>query len=966
MLGTAFSAAVPAASISPGLRRQLDDLATRPGANAATDKVLTIVTFHTASGLQGVAELDRPGSGLLASLGITPSARLEPLGIIAAHLTAAQIEALAKDARVRSLYDNYRLRLHLSQARVLCGVDRLRNDPEFTALNGGQPVTGAAASPTAGQPNRPQFSVVVIDSGLDTTGAGPTGADLPYDNSSAGVLNTNTPPDGYLVPPTIPATKVIQNLQVTGSGLGTIAYTENLAINDSVGHGSHCAGIVGGLGTFSRTTPALTGYNASTTDPMIGQTQDFSGVATGARIIGCGSGAALFVLDALGGFNYAINFQAFYNVRVTSNSYGSEGDYDEADPLNVAIKAAYDRSIVNVFAAGNSGPGVDTISNSSKSPYVICVAAGTKEGGLVGFSSRGKPAAERTQRPQDAFNLPAITAPGTGREFDYNAPPPTDNPTPATWPGKRFTSDMISTRSKIPGAAAGTNDQEFPAPYQAVYTQISGTSMACPFVAGTVALLLDVDPTLVPDAAHPAANGRKGIKEILQATATHMPDYQDFEVGAGYLNAYAAVDLAFHQARGYVPFNRVDAPYAANYSAFNANISVSAVAPPSARPVQSGGSPYPPATVDNSLGRENFSLPFSSTSTPATDYASALAKASTGNNAYAFLVDANTNGQPVALPPSLRTSVLDVRLQFGNDSLAGEVGGNTLGFLLYAPDGTTYSSGISLPVLDAPTRQVVVKAPRPGLWVLEVRGLRGLAAAPASSPIGIGLPDTTTGQIYRKNSLLTNPPADLASDPSAAAIEIALLNRYMDSRADGTFGGGLAVSRADFAQVLADNLPVRQTLGAAPRFTDVSGPLARIAEAVTANGSTLRDWDFAPAGLMAASGSAFLPNNNVTRLQMAIAFVRGLGLDREAATLNPAQVTIVIGGQTFPVNDAGTLSAAERGYLQLALDRGFLTSQLSRAADAPDGIQVSPRRALSRRDLASALVKFREAFRRGN
>lgn len=79
----------------------------------------------------------------------------------------------------------------------------------------------------------------------------------------------------------------------------------------------------------------------------------YMGVAPGANLIGYGSGAALFVLDGLGGFDYGITNQFLYGIRVITNSWGTSGTFDPYDPINIASKLAYDRSIVVLFAAGN-------------------------------------------------------------------------------------------------------------------------------------------------------------------------------------------------------------------------------------------------------------------------------------------------------------------------------------------------------------------------------------------------------------------------------------------------------------------------------------------------------------------------------------------------------------------------------------------------------------------------------------
>ena len=182
---------------------------------------------------------------------------------------------------------------------------------------------------------------------------------------------------------------------------------------------------------------------------------------------------------------------------------------------------------------GNAGPGPDTLNPYAKAPWVIGVAAGTKEGGLAGFSSRGTPRERRLGNadPLDDYDAPTIVAPGTGREFEANA--------------SRFTAAIVSTRSTTNVVANGsTDDLEIDPALVPFYTQISGTSMATPFIAGVVALMLDADITLQPDA----------VKTILTTTATRMPGFEDFEVGAGYVNAYAAVDQVFKRKKAYGAF----------------------------------------------------------------------------------------------------------------------------------------------------------------------------------------------------------------------------------------------------------------------------------------------------------------------------------------------------------------------------------------------------------------------------
>jgi serine protease AprX len=784
-----------------------------------------IVAFNTNSGLTSSHLLTLTLNGILR--GTT----LPHLGMVAIPATAGQVRALSTNPSVRSIWLNDRLHYLNDQTRTVAGVDKMRADPDFANLHQGLPVTGQG------------IGLLINDSGIDGTHS-----DLAYGTHV--VQNVLSPLDVTIVSAFLPPLNV-----------------EGIPDTDlNVGHGTHCAGIAAGTGAASNGR--------------------YAGVAPGANLIGFGSGAALFVLNGLGGFEYAIANQSRYNIRVISNSFGGTGAFDPSSPISIASKQAHDHGIVVVFAAGNSGPGKDTIGPDSKAPWVISVAAGTKEGGLAGFSSRGIP---KSQRAAGDFNAPTITAPGTGREFASNS-------------GK-FTSDVVSTRSKTNIFANGEISQAdlelAPAdlPY---YTEISGTSMATPFIAGTAALMLSADPTLTPD----------DVRSILTQTASQMPGYSEFEVGAGYVNVYAAVDKVFHRGKSY-------GTYGGPLDLQSYNLSI----------------------ATNTVSQTPFHIDYSPIATPGAG----------SINSTTFTVAAGI-------------SVLDVFATIDDVLALGE--GNTVGLLLTDPNGAVHSSGVALPVLDAPSREVVVKNPVPGQWLLEVRGVRGLAALPEVSlpTSGVALPGPVVGSITQQVYVLP-AVADIQGDPSKAEIEFVLKNRMMDVKSDGLFHPTAQVTRGDFAQSLVFNTALRQSLASTPRYLDTPGSLAGIAEASTADGSTLRDYDFAPTGMLAASGSSFIPDSPVTRLDVAVALVKALGLDGAAQALAGSHVTATSDGQSMVVSDESAIPAALRGYVQLALDRGILSATFT---TSPFAATVSPAGTVSRSSLAFALDHYRAAFATGN
>ena len=820
------SIAASAARLSPSLSSQLATLPNSAGVG------VVIVSFNTTNGL-AASHLT-----LLRSVGITRGVTLQQLGMVAAPATAGQIRALAGNSAVRSVWSNDQLSYFMNQARVLAGVDKLRADPAFRI--GGLPIGGQGT-----------FSAVVNDTGIDGTHS-----DLHYPNHV--IQNVQIVIDDCFLSQGSPTPPCPSEQQERFTPLLVV---ENLPNTDThVGHGTHCAGILGGTGQASGGL--------------------YTGVAPGVNLIGCGSGAGLFVLNALGGFEWSMANQFLYHIRIISNSWGSGGPFDPDDPINIASKKAYDANIVVCFAAGNAGPGPDTDNPYAKAPWVIGVGAGTKEGGLAGFSSRGIPKEDRLadNDSNNDFDAPTIVAPGTGREFDSDA--------------SKFSARVVSTRSITNVVAnGGPDDAEIPLAFLPFYTQIEGTSMATPFAAGVVALMLSADITLTPD----------DVKQILRQTATPMPGYEEFETGSGYVNAYAAVDKVLNRSKNYG---------AVNNPTFNAQL-----------------------TIIPDPSPETWGFDFS-------------------------YIDESVNRHAFTVRPDI--GILDVRVDFGNSVPTSQ--GNVFFLVLTDPTGREYVSGPSLPALTLPRLELRLRGPLSGSWTASVSAGYLEGVVPAT------IPEHVTGIIKQSVVALQNVP-DINGRPDEQLIKDTIILRRVDIFADGMFRPGSNVTREDFARTLALNTPLRQRLAATPRFTDVSGSLTGIAEAVTASGSTLRDWNFVPQGLMSASGLTFNPAGTVNRLDVAVAFVRALGLDAEARAR--ANTPVTSGAQ--PLVDNAQIPGALRGYVQIALDRGLLEAFPAEVREigpgqfqAIPGPRFEPNTLVTRAVLVSKLALFAQAFAAGN
>jgi serine protease AprX len=269
---------------------------------------------------------------------------------------------------------------------------------------------------------------------------------------------------------------------------------------DDYGHGTHVAGIIAG-----------NGYDSGGAR---------RGLAPGANLIALkvldGSGAG-FISNVIAAIDYAITNKAAYNIRVLNLSVAA-GVYESynTDPLSLAARRAVEAGIVVVAAAGNFGrdalgtPQYGGITAPGNAPWVLTVGASNHMGTadrsddmVAAFSSRGPSVIDYSAKPD-------IVAPGVGIES-------TSDPSATLF--------AANASGRIWGTAQTASQP---------YLSLTGTSMAAPVATGTIALMLQANPALSPNA----------VKAILQFTAEYRPGYDVLTQGAGFLNARGAVQLA--------------------------------------------------------------------------------------------------------------------------------------------------------------------------------------------------------------------------------------------------------------------------------------------------------------------------------------------------------------------------------------------------------------------------------------
>ncbi|CAG9622442.1 carboxypeptidase regulatory-like domain-containing protein [Sutcliffiella rhizosphaerae] len=183
--------------------------------------------------------------------------------------------------------------------------------------------------------------------------------------------------------------------------------------------------------------------------------------------------------------------------HIVNNSWGNANTYNME--FYEDVQAWLAAGIVPLFAAGNEGPGAQTVGSPGSFPQSLTIGATDIHDQIASFSSRGPVFWIDEAGNQQRILKPNLTAPG---HQIFSA-----------WP------EGVRGYGK--------------------YHTISGTSMATPHVAGAIALLLQANQDL----------SIQDIKDILIKTARHEPHMGSLPndlYGEGIVNIYKAVtEVAF-------------------------------------------------------------------------------------------------------------------------------------------------------------------------------------------------------------------------------------------------------------------------------------------------------------------------------------------------------------------------------------------------------------------------------------
>ncbi len=290
---------------------------------------------------------------------------------------------------------------------------------------------------------------------------------------------------------------------------------------DLFGHGTHVASVAAGRGYYQANDSTGIAPNANLFDVKVLDANGYGQMS-----------------DVIAAIDWVIYHAKEHNIRVMNLSLAADSTESwQTDPLARAARSAVAAGITVVVAAGNFGRDSNgaerfgTVSSPAHDPSVITVGSANTKGSAV--------------RSDDSVNLFSSRGPTRGAYVDAAGVRRIDN---------LLKPDLVAPGNKIVGALAtdkaGAGGSwnylaktygELSTPYggngqngKVALMNLSGTSIAAPAVAGTVALMLQANPGLTPPL----------IKAILQYSAQPIVGANLLQQGAGLVNVDGAVRLA--------------------------------------------------------------------------------------------------------------------------------------------------------------------------------------------------------------------------------------------------------------------------------------------------------------------------------------------------------------------------------------------------------------------------------------
>jgi len=362
-----------------------------------------------------------------------------------------------------------------------------RSDVRFVSLDADLKAQGHISSTTGADAVRAQQDSTGASYTLDGTGIGIAILDSGIDSTHVSFKDASN------------QSRIVVSVDFTG---------ENRT-DDPYGHGTHVASAAAGNDTVSQGAYVGTAPNANIINLRVLNSQ---GMGT--------------VSGLLGALDWVMSNRASYNIRVVNMSLGTTATASYLDdPLCQAVRQLVNAGVVVVAAAGNEGKNASgqkvygQIHSPGIEPSAITVGASNTYGSdtrvddtVTTYSSRGPTRSYRTDssgvKHYDNLLKPDLVAPGN-KILDAEA----------------AGNYLVSTYPYLDGGISGAAARE--------QMYLNGTSMSCPIVSGTAALMFQANPTLTPNL----------VKALMMYSAQQLPGFNAFEQGANFFYSPAFAPL---------------------------------------------------------------------------------------------------------------------------------------------------------------------------------------------------------------------------------------------------------------------------------------------------------------------------------------------------------------------------------------------------------------------------------------